>query len=754
MVVAVFNFISSIRSGNALFLLTNPGILSNNYSYGPTKVMAQPTSFDKAIAQLYRDYLELLNAFGDLGTLLQQAAEDVALRQRLVRTSNQVLLEKGVALPEGTEIEFLENTSERMHLILPALADKVPAVATPNPVKRAIARACGDSAYRALLLTDPRRAFAETNCEVPETVEVSVREMPVGKLLVVLPEFPDVVLGQARSRLPMQTDPEVPAGLSLEWQGSTLVAAGRIDAITAPTLRRELERAERDVDMVLAAVTFIGSAGLGALLAGQKHLVANGCTLRLVDVSEPVCTALETVGFIDLFEIIDRGRQKTAAAKQTDVEQLARLFLDASTSTRAYGRLRPHEALSVSFSDVQQARQRIANLVLVTPLAYSEKLSAMTDCRLYLKLENLQMTGAYKERGAFSKTLHLSEQEKRIGIVTSSAGNHAQAVAYAAKRIGIPASIVMPETTPLSKVQGTQAFGPSIVLHGDNYDAAFQRAKELQQQQGYTFIHAFDDPDVIAGQGSIGLELLEQNPYLDVIVVPIGGGGLISGIAVAIKETNPKIRIIGVEAAAMPGMHASLAAGKVTTISSSSTIAEGIAVATVGSYTFPIVQKYVDDIVTVTEEEIANAVLLLLEQEKTLVEGAGSVGLGALCNRKIQGVAGKNVAVVVSGGNIDLNMLSKILERGRVKDGRLTHLRVVLPDKPGSLIELSALLADHRANVLQIVHERSFSQANLGEVEVSFTLETKGHQHAQEIVKALSEKGFHLITSSDRRKTA
>lgn len=710
--------------------------------------MAQATAFYNAIAQLYRDYLELLNAFGAFGKLVQEAAENMALRQRLVHAPKQVLQEKGVTLPTGTEIEFLENTSQRVHLVLPALAEKAPAAATPNPIKRAIARACGDSAYRALLLSDPRRAFAEANCDVPEAVEVSVREMAAGRLLVVLPEFPDAVFGQAVSRLPMGTAPETPTGLSLEWRGYTLVAAGRIDAITAPALRRELERAEGDVDLVLASVTFMSSAGLGALLAGQKHLVANGCTLRLVDVSEPVCTLLETVGFIDLFEIIDRESLKTnGTASWTDTSHFAQLFLEASTCTRAYGRLRPHDAVSISFSDVQQARERIGNLVLVTPLTYSEKLSAMTDCRLYLKLENLQMTGAYKERGALSKTLRLSEQEKQAGIITSSAGNHAQAVAYAAKRIGIPATIVMPETTPLSKVQGTQAFGPSIVLHGNGYDAAFQKAKELQQQHGYTFVHAFDDPDVIAGQGTIGLELLEQNPYLDVIVVPIGGGGLISGIAVAIKETNPKICIVGVEAAAMPGMHASLAAAKVTTISSCSTIAEGIAVATVGSHTFPIVQKYVDDIVTVTEEEIANAILLLLEQEKTLVEGAGSVGFAALCNRKIQGVAGKNVAVVISGGNIDLNMLSKILERGRAKDGRLTHLKVVLPDKTGSLVEVSALLAAHRANILQIVHERSFSQANLGEVQVSFTLETKGHQHVQEILTSLSGKGFHLITA-------
>ncbi|HEY6366177.1 MAG TPA: pyridoxal-phosphate dependent enzyme [Candidatus Binatia bacterium] len=389
--------------------------------------MAQPTSFDKAIAQLYRDYLELLSDFGAFGKLVQDAVEDVTLRQRLVREPQQVLRENGVPLPIDIEIQFLANTSHRLHLILPSLADKAPAVATPNPVKRAIARACGDPSYRALLVNEPRRAFAEENCKLPEGVVVSVREMSNNKLLVVLPEHPDAVFGEQKGRLPTGSVKEVPRGLSLEWQGSTLVVAGRIDAITAPALRRELERAGHDIDLVLAAVTFLSSAALGALLAGQKYLVAEGCSLRLVDVPESVCTVLETVGFIDLFEIIDRESKKiNDPALWTDANQLGQLFLEASTCTRAYGRLRPHEAVSVSFSDVQQARQRIGNLVLVTPLPYSEKLSAMTDCRLYLKLENLQMTGAYKERGAFGKTLRLSEQEKRAGIITSSAGNHAR----------------------------------------------------------------------------------------------------------------------------------------------------------------------------------------------------------------------------------------------------------------------------------------------------------------------------------------
>src|SRR5262245_48252039 len=343
--------------------------------------MAQPTSFDKALAQLYRDYLELFGAYGALGKLVHEATEDIALRHRLVHAPRQVLLERGVRLPANTEIEFLENTSQRVHLILPVLADKPPKMATPNPVKRTIVRACVDASYRNLLVNEPRRAFAQENCELPEAVEVSVREMSKDKLLVVLPERLETIFGEEIGHLPKGTVKEVPPGMNLEWDGSTLVVVGRIDAVTAPALRRELERVRLDIDLVLAAVTFVSSAGLGALLAGQKHLVANGCTLRLVDVSEPVCTLLETVGFIDLFEIIDRGRQKTGAAgAETDGQELARLFLDASTSTRAYGRLRPHEAVSVSFSDVQQARQRIGNLVLVTPLTYSEKLSAMTDC--------------------------------------------------------------------------------------------------------------------------------------------------------------------------------------------------------------------------------------------------------------------------------------------------------------------------------------------------------------------------------------
>lgn len=709
--------------------------------------MAPSASFDRSLAELYRDYVALLDRF-DLGRLVQDAAEDAALRERLVRAPGHVLSERGLTRPTGPTIEFLENSSRRVHLILPALSDNTPAVATRNPVKRAIARACADSTYRALLVNESRLALAHETCEVPDGIELLVREASTDRLLVVIPVHPGAVSGEQQVHAPGGVVADVPRGMSLEWQGASLVVAGRLDASTAPVLRREIERARFDVDLVFAAVTFLSSAGLGALLAGQKHLVAQHCHLRLVDVPERVRTVLETVGFLDLFEIIRRDSEETdRGSSGYDGDRLARLFLEASTCTCAYGRLRPQDAVSVSFSDVQQARERIGNLVLVTPLAYSAKLSALSDCRLSLKLENLQMTGAYKERGAFSKTLRLSEQERRAGIVTSSAGNHAQAVAYAARQLGVSATIVMPETTPLSKVQGTQAFGPTIVLHGDTYDAAFHRAKELQEQRGYTFVHAFDDPDVIAGQGTIGLELLEQDPYLDVVVVPIGGGGLISGVSVAIKETNPKIRIVGVESAAMPGMQASLVAGEVTTVPSGSTIAEGIAVATVGRHTFPIVQKYVDDIVTVSEEEIANAIVILLEQEKTLAEGAGAAGFAALCNHKIQGVAGKNVAVIVSGGNIALNMLSKILERGQAKDGRLTHLKVVLPDKPGRLADLSVLLAGHRANVLHMVHERSFSQANLGEVQVTVTLETRGHQHAQEILTSLSQNGFRVVAA-------
>jgi threonine dehydratase len=408
-----------------------------------------------------------------------------------------------------------------------------------------------------------------------------------------------------------------------------------------------------------------------------------------------------------------------------------------------------HTALSmpVSFADVEAARDTIRRYVFETPCAYSERLSKIAGCKLHLKLENLQMTASYKERGAMNKILNLSAAERAAGVIAASAGNHAQGVAYAAQRNGIKATIVMPETTPLAKVRGTQEFNAEVILHGNGYDDAFQKATELQQAHGYSFIHAFDDPLIIAGQGTVGLELLEQNPYLETIVVPIGGGGLIAGLAVAMKETNPKIRIIGVEAEQVPSMKASVEAGKIVEVERRSTIADGIAVAKVGVNPFPLVQNYVDDIVTVNEEEIANAIMVLLEIEKTLVEGSGAASFAAIYNEKIRGLAGKRVCAVVTGGNIDITILAKILDRGLAKDGRLADLKIIVPDTPGSIARVTAVVGSLRGNILNIAHNRVFSAASLRETEIEILLETKGQSHIREIVNAIAAEGFRVRAS-------
>lgn len=403
------------------------------------------------------------------------------------------------------------------------------------------------------------------------------------------------------------------------------------------------------------------------------------------------------------------------------------------------------QKLSVTIEDIVQAHQRIAGSILKTPCAHSPKLSLITGTELYLKLENLQMTGAFKQRGSLNKILQLSVSDKQKGVIAASAGNHSQGVAYAAQIKGIEATIVMPKYTPLSKVEGTKEFKANVILHGENYDEAFVHAKALQEQIGATFIHPFDDPEVIAGQGTIGLEILEKQPDLEVIIVPIGGGGLISGIATAIKEKNPKIRVIGVEAETMPAMKKSIEAGKITPIPSVHTIAEGIAVANVGQNTFPIIQRYVDEIVTVSEVEIAHAIMMLLEREKKLVEGAAAAGFAALYNHKIKGVEGKKVGLIISGGNIDITVLSRILERGLAKDGRLANFKVIVPDRPGVLTELSSIVAEHEANILQIFHHRPFAQTQLEEAEVEFTLETKGQSSVQKIMHSLETRGFRIL---------
>jgi threonine dehydratase len=396
----------------------------------------------------------------------------------------------------------------------------------------------------------------------------------------------------------------------------------------------------------------------------------------------------------------------------------------------------------VALEDVRTALARIRDRVYLSPCARSETLSRAAGTDAWLKLENLQMTGSFKERGALSKLLGLGEEERARGLIAASAGNHAQGVAYHAGRLGVKATIVMPETTPIMKVANTRAHGAKVVLHGSSYDEAYAEARRLEQAEGLTFVHPFDDPLVIAGQGTIGLEILEQVPDVEAVVVPIGGGGLVSGIAVALKEQRPGVKVIGVQTEVLPCMVAALEDGKPVTLEPASTIADGIAVKRAGELTLAHVKKYVDEVLTVSEEEIASAILYLLEREKTVVEGAGAVGVAALLNRKAR-IEGKRTVAVVSGGNIDVNLVARIIERGLVKDGRLVRISVALMDKPGQLARVSAIIANHRANVIEVHHTRAFA-TRFGDTTLQLTLETRGPEHVDEILRALRERGYQV----------
>ncbi len=395
----------------------------------------------------------------------------------------------------------------------------------------------------------------------------------------------------------------------------------------------------------------------------------------------------------------------------------------------------------ISLADVEAARARLHGAIHETPCPYSQTLSEITGTRCHVKLENLQMTGSFKERGAANVLMQLSADEQRRGVVAASAGNHGLAVAFHAARLGVPATIVMPEWAPLIKVTSTRRYGAEVILEGANFDEAYARARTLEHARGLVFVHPFDDDRVITGQGTLGLELLEQEPGLDAVLVAVGGGGLASGVALAIKARRPDVRVIGVQSAALPAMQRALELGERVTVPPAPTIADGIAVRRVGERTFELVRKHVDDVVTVTEEELANAILILLEVEKTVVEGAGAAPLAALVNRPL-GLAGARVALVLSGGNIDVTVLSRIIERGLVKGGRLVRLRVLLRDRPGELARLSALIAEERANILHIEHDRAFSEAPVGEAEVELTLETSGRDQIERVLARLAADGY------------
>jgi threonine dehydratase len=398
-------------------------------------------------------------------------------------------------------------------------------------------------------------------------------------------------------------------------------------------------------------------------------------------------------------------------------------------------------AAEVSLIEIERARERIQGFIYRSPCARTEEISQLTGQQVYLKLDNLQRTGAFKERGALNRILTLSEEERSRGLIAASAGNHAQAVAYHASQRGIRSIIVMPTMTPLVKVSSTRAFGAEVVLFGANYDEACSKALELCHKEGLTFLHPFDDTAVINGQGTIGLEMLDQVPGLEAVVIPIGGGGLISGVACAIKESNPNIRVIGVQTERLPSMLRAIQGGAPVTLPAEATIADGIAVRRAGDITFPLVKHYVDEIVMVDEEEIAKAIMVLLEREKLLAEGAGAAALASLLQKKTS-LKNERTAVLVCGGNIDVSLLAKIIERGLVKDGRRMRLRIHLSDRPGALHQLTHILMDQRANIVQTQHDRAYYGVNLGDTAIDMTLETRGVSHISDILEALTADGY------------
>jgi len=396
---------------------------------------------------------------------------------------------------------------------------------------------------------------------------------------------------------------------------------------------------------------------------------------------------------------------------------------------------------SVTINDIKQASEALQGIIHRTPLDLSRTFSELAHNQVYLKMENMQKTGSFKIRGAYNKIHNLSLIEKNRGVIAASAGNHAQGVAYAAARAGLRAMIVMPEVAPLSKVMATLGYGAEVTLSGQVYDEAFRRAQELQQEQGFTFIHAFDDAQVIAGQGTIGLEILQELPDVSTIVVPIGGGGLIAGIATVVKGIAPHVRVVGVQASGAPAMYLSKKAAHIVTTKDAVTVADGIAVKVPGTITYEIIRKYVDEIVTVEEEEIAGAILMLLERSKVSAEGAGAVSLAAILNGKIGG-RGQKLVAVVSGGNIDVNVISRIIERGLVKAGRRILVATPVTDRPGSLIKMLTIIAGLGVNVISISHDRIDPGVSLGQAEVVLSLETRDIGHAEELLRNLNREGY------------
>ena len=401
----------------------------------------------------------------------------------------------------------------------------------------------------------------------------------------------------------------------------------------------------------------------------------------------------------------------------------------------------PEIVASTTIAGIYQAARQLEGVAKKTPLIHSDYFSSLSDNEVFLKPENLQHTGAFKLRGAYNKISQLNEAERKKGVITASAGNHAQGVAFAAQKLGVKAVICMPATTPILKVEGTRALGAEVVLHGDGFDDAYAYSLELQKKHGYVYIHPFNDLEVLLGQGTTALEIIDACKDIDAILVPIGGGGFASGVALATKLVNPDIKVIGVEPANAACMKAALAANKVVTLDSADTVADGCAVKTAGTLTFEFCKKYLDDIITVSEMEIMGALLSLIEKHKLIAEGAGVLSLAALSKLPFKG---KKIAAIISGGNIDISTISALIEKALIARGRVFCFAVPLPDKPGQLLNISRILAEQNANVIELNHNQAQVTDSFKKVILEVTCETHNEEHIKKIVNSLHKNGYEV----------
>lgn len=400
--------------------------------------------------------------------------------------------------------------------------------------------------------------------------------------------------------------------------------------------------------------------------------------------------------------------------------------------------------MKVTFADIQKAREILKNIICPTEMSHSFSASKLVNSEIYFKFENAQRTGSFKIRGAYNKIANLTADEKARGVVASSAGNHAQGVALSASLAGVKATIVMPESASINKAAATRAYGADVVLTGEIYDEAYEYAKTLEKEKGYTFVHPYQDPYVIAGQGTIGIEILEKVPDLDSVIVPIGGGGLISGVGLAIKSINPEVRVIGVQSDRAAGMAHLFRKEPLNSIKVAPTIADGIAIKNPSQSMYDnFISKYVDEVVTVSDDEIAEAIVFLMERTKAVTEGSGAAAMAALMSRKLN--LGKKSCVILSGGNIDLNIVSKIIDRGQILRGRLYELSMIADDLPGNLSKITQTIAERKANILQVHHDRVSKGLSIRETRIDFIIEISSIDHVEKIKSALIEIGVKLI---------